>query len=236
MAEGAIQSRPPPRTLPEALVRTLRHELGDFLQKVYATVAILKTRLPAASEMEQGLLTRLRARAEACKDVLDAAHDFVCPVVLEFEAVDLAELAGRLTAAAQQHHPQLAITAEAPGPVVVMADPRRTTQVGEALLANACEAARSRVTSRLVAHPDQGTVTWTIADDGPGVAPELADKLLSPFFTTKAGHAGLGLALARKLVELHGGEFTAGNQADGGFRVSAVFPVEPRAPREQGVP
>ena len=37
---------PPPRPMPEALARTLRHEIGDFLQKVYASVAILQTRLP----------------------------------------------------------------------------------------------------------------------------------------------------------------------------------------------
>ncbi len=234
MAEGASPRRPPPRTLPEALVRTLRHELGDFLQKVYATVAILKTRLPADWEMEHGLLARLRARAETCKDVLDAAHDFVCPVILDPEPVDLAELAHRLTAAARQRYPQLTIAAEGQGPALITADPRRAAQVAQALLANACAAARSRVTARHTAHPEQGEVAWTVTDDGSGIAPELADRLFSPFFTTNAGHAGLGLALARKLMELHGGRLTAGNQAEGGFRASAVFPLEPRPGRLEG--
>src|SRR3974390_1456295 len=94
MSDGASEHRrPPARSLPEALVRTLRHELGDFLQKIYATVAILKTRLPATCEMEHGLLMRLRARAEDCKDVLDAAHDYVCAVIPEYQPADLAELA-----------------------------------------------------------------------------------------------------------------------------------------------
>src|SRR5689334_5882932 len=110
MAEGASERRrPPARSLPEALVRTLRHEMGDFLQKVYATVAILKTRLPTDAEMEHGLLARLRARAEVCRDVLDAAHDFVCPILLDCGPVDLAELARRLAATARQRYPQLQI-------------------------------------------------------------------------------------------------------------------------------
>jgi signal transduction histidine kinase len=229
MAEGGSeQHHAPARTLPEALVRTLRHELGDFLQKVYATVAILKMRLPAEWEMELGLLTRLRARAETCRDFLDAAHDFVCPVILDCEPVDLAELACRVTATARQRCPQLNINigSEAQGRAVVYADPRRAVQVGEALLANACAAAQSRVLSQLTRQLDPGEVAWTITDDGPGIAPELMDRLFIPFFTTNPGHAGLGLALARKLMALQGGRLTAGNLPEGGFRASAVFAVE----------
>src|ERR1700756_3095348 len=113
MAEGATECRrTPARTLPEALVRTLRHEMGDFLQKVYATVAILKTRLPPESEMEHGLLGRLRARAETCKDVLDAAHDYICPVILDCEMVDLAELTGTITAKLRPRFPEVEIRCE----------------------------------------------------------------------------------------------------------------------------
>src|SRR5438552_1701433 len=139
MAEAATgQRRPPPRSMPEALVRTLRHEMGDFLQKVYATVAILRSRLPTDWDMEHGLITRLRARAETCKEVLDAAHDFVCPILLDYDTVDLAALAARLVAAAKQRHPDVDIRAEAAGPATVSGDARRAAQVGEALLANAC--------------------------------------------------------------------------------------------------
>jgi signal transduction histidine kinase len=233
MSEGASERRRPSvRSLPEALVRTLRHELGDFLQKVYATVAILKTRLPADWEMERGLLTRLRARAETCKEVLDAAHDYICTVILDCESVDLAELARGLTATWRSRYPQLQINCEAPGPAVVMADSRRAAQITEAILANACEAAKAQVICR-VAQLEGGEVEWSVLDDGAGLAPELTDLLFCPFLTTKAGHAGMGLALARKLIDLHGGRISAVNEPEGGFKTSVVFPGEPRpAPRE----
>jgi two-component system, NtrC family, nitrogen regulation sensor histidine kinase NtrY len=228
MAEGATECRrTPARSLPEALVRTLRHEMGDFLQKVYATVAILKARLPAESEMEHGLLGRLRARAETCKDVLDAAHDYVCTVMLDCEPVDLVALTRELVTKLSPRFGQLEIRCEAAGAVLANADPRRAAQVIEALLLNACEAARAKVVCRLTPHPDRNEVEWTVVDDGPGFPTEQSDRLFSPFFTTKAGHAGLGLALARKLVELHGGRIVVGNEPGDGFKASITFPAEP---------
>src|SRR5262245_1200892 len=68
--------------LPEALARTLRHEVGDLLQTVYATVAILQERLPRDWSLERRVLTDLRGRAEVCKNLLDNVHDLVCPVSL----------------------------------------------------------------------------------------------------------------------------------------------------------
>jgi signal transduction histidine kinase len=212
------------RALPELLARTLRHEVGDFLQKVYATVAILQKRLPAEARQEQDVLQRLRVRAESCKHLLDAFQDFLCPLTLACEPVDVAHLAGQLAAGARKDHPQLEIGVEAAGPAVVQADPCRAAQVGNILLANACEAAQRRVTFCTTADPASREVAWTITDDGPGVAPELAERLFSPFFTTRAGHAGLGLVLARKVVLLHGGRTSADNVPGGGFQARVVWP------------
>src|SRR5260370_23184116 len=80
-------------SLSEALVRTMRHEMGDLLQKVYASIAILKDRLPPEREMERGVLNRLWSRSETCRRNLDAAHDFICPMSLDYQPVDLAQIA-----------------------------------------------------------------------------------------------------------------------------------------------
>jgi signal transduction histidine kinase len=221
--------RPPhQRSLPEALVRTLRHEVGDMLQKVYATVAILKDRLPPDKELERGVLLRMGSRAEACRRVIDTAHDFVCPITLSPETLDLLAVTQQVAAAHRERYPHLTWAAECSPPAVVTADPRRVVQIAELLAANAGEAAQARVVIRAAARPQAGEVEWTFSDDGPGVKPEQAELLFTPFFTTKAGHSGLGLALARKLVDLHGGCITAGNLPQGGgFQARVVFPVEP---------
>ena len=45
-----------------------------------------------------------------------------------------------------------------------------------------------------------------VRDTGPGIAPEVAEKLFSPFLSTKAAGMGVGLSICRRIVETHGGE------------------------------
>lgn len=222
-----------PQNLSEALARTLRHEIGDFLQKVYASVAILQNRLPAAATQERDVLTRLRKRAETCKDLVDAIQDYLCPLSLAYETVDLAEVASREAAKAGQRFPHLTMVVEAVGPALAEVDPERVAQVAAALLTNAGEAARGQVSFRTAVVDQGGAVAWTVTDDGPGLAPELTGQLFNPFFTTRTGHAGLGLAIARKLVLLHGGRITAGNLPQQGFAATVILPSKASGSEKQ---
>ena len=221
---GKIES-PAARSLPEALVRFLRHEVGDLLQTIYATVAILQKRLPAEWNLERRILGDMRSRAEACKELLDTVHDFACPVSLALDQVDVAELTALLVDAAGAHYPQLNVKAEVAGALPLLADERRLAQVGNCLLDNACQAARQQVWFRAGKDPANGDVEWTVTDDGPGVPAEEMEHIFKPFFTTRHGHAGLGLALAQKMVLLHGGRIVAENVPEGGFRVRVVLPA-----------
>ena len=55
-----------------------------------------------------------------------------------------------------------------------------------------------------------------VDDDGPGLAPEVAEHLFEPLVTTRATGVGLGLALCRRIVEKHGGTIRGGNRDEGG--------------------
>jgi signal transduction histidine kinase len=235
MSGSNPSSRTAARALPEALARTLRHEVGDFLQKVYASVAILQARFPTEWEMEREILDRLRKRAEICKELLDAIQDFLCPIIIDRDGLDLVRLATLLTAEARQRFPKLDITCSGPAAAPVIADPERVAQVGRALLANAAEAAQQRVTFITETDPAGDAIRWIITDDGPGVSAEDAGRLFTPFFTTRSGHAGLGLVLARKIVDLHGGQISAANPPQGGFDVTVTWPVQAeKTDRTQG--
>jgi two-component system nitrogen regulation sensor histidine kinase GlnL len=67
-------------------------------------------------------------------------------------------------------------------------------------------------------------------DDGPGIPPELRAKVMTPFFTTRRGGAGLGLAVAGHWVARHGGTLRIGDAAGGGTRVSVSLPLRRSAP------
>jgi signal transduction histidine kinase len=72
---------------------------------------------------------------------------------------------------------------------------------------------------------------WTIqvADKGPGVPTALREQILEPFFTTKARGGGLGLPIAKRVAELHGGSIALDFPASGGTCVTVTAPVHPRA-------
>jgi len=69
---------------------------------------------------------------------------------------------------------------------------------------------------------DDGQIEVTVADSGPGIRAEHRARLFDSFFTTKQNGMGLGLSIARSIVEAHGGRIQAENGAEGGavFRFS----------------
>lgn len=104
----------------------------------------------------------------------------------------------------------------------VMADKVQVQQVVLNLMRNAVEAMSESPVRNLTveANPlEGGWVEVLIADTGPGLAPEVLERLFQPFVTTKAEGMGVGLSICRTIIEAHGGELTAGNRPEGG----AVF-------------
>src|SRR5262249_17725241 len=139
---------PSPSRLLETVTRTLRHEVGDLLQTVYSTVAILQERVSPDAKLERRFLADLRARAETCKHELDAVHDLVLPITLKYGLVDLAELASMLTASVGPRYSGIQVQVESSGPLPITADAQRLEQAGRLLLINFCQSAQSLVEVR----------------------------------------------------------------------------------------
>jgi signal transduction histidine kinase len=215
------------RSLPEALARTLRHEVGDLLQTIYAAVAVLRRRLPAEATVERRVLADLRSRAEGCKQLLDNVNDLVSPITLSIDQVDLAQLAAALVAAAVPRYPNLEIRAVPSPSVLVPADEKRIAQVGELLLNQACDAARCQVWFRTCGGVAEREAEWTVMDDRPGAAAtEELEELFAPLGMARHGNSGIGLALARRLVHLHSGRIAAENMPEGGFCIRVWLPTQ----------
>jgi len=75
---------------------------------------------------------------------------------------------------------------------------------------------------------DRATVK--IHDNGPGIPAGLRERVLEPFFTTKARGGGLGLPIAKRSAELHGGSLTLSYPETGGTAASLTLPLRPASP------
>ena len=78
---------------------------------------------------------------------------------------------------------------------------------------------------QVVVTSDGGMCHISIADRGPGIPPDVRDRLFTPFFTTKARGTGLGLSTAKRLVEAHGGTLTIESPTTGGTIAAIQLPV-----------
>ena len=116
---------------------------------------------------------------------------------------------------------------------VVKVDALQIEQVIVNLVRNAAEALTDagRYDGRVVIEADcdgAGRVVIRVRDNGPGFDPDLAERAVTPFTTTKPDGLGLGLSLARSIVEAHGGRLSIESSSSGAV-VSFTLPVACRA-------
>jgi signal transduction histidine kinase len=115
----------------------------------------------------------------------------------------------------------------APGLPLIAGDRVHLSQVLLNLIINGMDAMQTSTasTKRVVIEVrprEQGRVEVAVTDSGPGVSPEVIDKVFDPFFTTKAGGLGMGLPISRTIVEAHGGKLWA-EHAPGGHGLTFRF-------------
>lgn len=106
----------------------------------------------------------------------------------------------------------------------------RLGQVVTNLLVNAAQALAEadplRHVIRIATSASASGVSLVVEDSGPGISPDLRDRVFEPFYTTKPAHqgTGLGLSLVREIVHDHGGEIVVGDSSYGGARIEIRLP------------
>ena len=105
--------------------------------------------------------------------------------------------------------------------------PAQINQVLLNMILNACQAIEGKGTIRLQSREDDGEVSVSIQDTGPGIPEERLEKIFKPGFTTKSGGVGMGLGLPISLhiVHEHGGRIDVLSQAGAGTTFTVVLPV-----------
>jgi signal transduction histidine kinase len=188
---------------------------------------------------ELGRLERLAAellelaRLDAASD--SGAEGAVPGVGPRREPVDLAELVAREASSPEWRDLPLRGPAAAAGAIPVLADPDLVIRVMRNLLANAARHARSRITLETGAGEDTAWVR--VANDGQSIPLEHRDRIFEPFTridgarASRAGGAGLGLAISRRIARAHGGDLVLEAGDDGASFLLTLPLID--APREE---
>jgi two-component system OmpR family sensor kinase len=159
---------------------------------------------------------------------------------LQLQPVDLAVVVADAAGDARAVEPDRPISVEAPGPVRVLADDARIRQVVANLVANARVHTPPGTPLHLRARLDERHAVVEVADEGPGMSPEVAARAFERFYradparTRHTGGSGLGLSIVAAAVGAHGGEVALDTAPGHGTTVRVTLPVVPTAPGGPG--
>lgn len=173
-------------------------------------------------------------------DILDLATIDAGAMTLNLGPVDIRKT---MEAAAEgirdrliKDHITLAIETEPNDIGLFSADERRVRQVLYNLLSNAVGFSPKDGTIRLCAERREQSIAFSVTDQGPGIPPEMTDRIFDRFESHPLGSnhrgAGLGLAIVRSFVQLHGGSVDIESKVGQGTAVICTFPTQPPAQQQ----
>jgi len=219
------------------LLADVAHELRTPLAVIEGTAdAILDGIFEPTPERIQAIKEEAALLAQTVADLRDLSLAEAGHLTLERVPTDPADLATRAARGAEAVAGPRGIALDLevePDLPTVLVDPSRVHQVLSNLLANAVRHTSSggRVALGVRRHAEPPGVLFAVADTGEGIPPEDLPHVFERFYrvdrsrSRRSGGSGLGLSIARQLVEAHGGHIWADSQPGQGSRFSFVLPI-----------
>jgi signal transduction histidine kinase len=193
---------------------------------------------PKQSEYLSYITTSTNALLAIINNILDLATIDAGAMTLNLGIVDIEKAIEQATAGIQDRliNDRISLEVDAPKDLGTFeADERRIVQVLYNLLANAVGFAPHDSSVVLKVRRQNGTIAFSVTDAGPGIPPDVQDKVFNWFETHANGSrhrgAGLGLSLVRSFVELHDGRVFVDSVVGKGTTVTCEFPIDHSAHR-----
>jgi len=232
----------------DEFLATLAHELRNPLAPIANAVEVLnlQSSMEDVPRAARGVIGRqIKVMARLIEDLLDASRITSGKLELRRARVELAAVIDQALETSRPHLRGHEFTVALPAaPVWVDADPVRLAQVFANLIHNACKYTPAGGQVRLSAEREGARVRVRVRDSGDGIAAEHMTRLfemfsqVAPALERRHGGLGIGLALSRALVEMHGGTIEAASDGPGrGAEFTVTLPAcDPPAPSQAAGP
>lgn len=202
----------------------LAHEIRNPLASLKGHAQLLEEKL-AGEERKVAKARRIVEEAERLEALTNTLLDFVRAQQIKRRTTDpraLARRAAELTDAARIE------IDDAGAPAEFQLDGMRVEQALVNLLKNALQVSPPGTPVQLKVTQEAGVLRYVVSDRGAGVPKELRERIFEPFVSGRTQGTGLGLAVVRRVGELHGGRAEVADRAGGGSEFSLWLPAETR--------
>ena len=204
------------------LAAVVAHEVRNPLAGLRASLQVIDRRV--SEPRDRSAIAAMIQRIDGLNDKLEDLLLYARPKPPRRQPVDVKALLRDVAASAQVS------TGRSDSPIPITGDDVKATADPEMLRAallnltlNACQAsARNEVEVRVAAENDVCRIS--VCDRGPGIPPEVRDRVFEPFFTTRVNGTGLGLAIAKRMMELQEGTVALKDRPEGGTIAEITIP------------
>jgi len=207
------------------MAAVVAHEVKNPIAGIRGALQVISSRMPPELR-DRAVMGDIITRLDGLNRVVEDLLVFARPRELRMEPVDLSSLLHNTVELIRRDPSFAKIDVHVNGSAcTVQADPGQLQLVFQNVLINAAQAmdGSGRVTATFAAA--DGRCRLSIADAGPGMPDDVREHAFEPFFTTKSRGTGLGLPLAKRIVDAHGGEIVIDVPATGGTVVTVALPL-----------
>jgi two-component system CheB/CheR fusion protein len=209
------------------MAAVVAHEVRNPLAGIKGAMQILiARRTPGDSEL--AVMGDITSRIDALSELIDDMMEYARPKPLQFSTVELRALLADAVMIVRRDPLAQGIKFDIEGDALagtIDAEMVRSTVLNLLLNAVQAMAGSGQITAVLNRRDELAAIE--LRDTGPGIPPEIRAQVFEPFFTTKSRGGGLGLAIARRTAERHGGTLALDCPPAGGTVATLVLPLHP---------
>ncbi len=214
------------------LAASVAHEIRNPLNSVSMGLQRLKGEFSPAREKEEytHFLNIMQGEVHRLNSIVEQFLSLSRPLNLKRDAIPVDEFLTELTTLAAEDAKVSSVKIESrvpPDLPPLSADRNYLKQLLLNLILNGVQAMPLGGTLTLDAGADKNNFQITVTDHGTGMDPETLKRIFEPYFTTKPSGSGLGLHIARRIAEAHGGTISAESERHRGSRFRVMLPRDP---------